>query len=163
MIGKTTLASLFAMSFCTPSHAIDDLTTRAILDSITQRQKVMVANNLRSITAYYLGEHGGCSNVSVEQSNRRRGRDHFRVCDGRVEEVQTVAPSVPNEDPNYRHVVVMVGRQALLMGVATGRFDGYLVEAKRVGWPANNGCGTVDITVSHEGALVDNAQPRVCP
>lgn len=162
-MSKTTLASFFALLFCTPSHAIDDLTTSAILDSITQRQKVMVANNLRSITAYYLGEYGGCSNVSVEQSNHRSGRDYFRVCDGHIEEIQAVAPRAPAEDPNYRRVVVTVGRQALLMGGASGRFDGYLVEAKRVGWPANNGCGTVDITVSHEGALVDNAQPRVCP
>lgn len=140
----------------------DNLTNQAILDAVQTRQKVVVSNNLRTVVAYFLGESGGCANVAVETSIKR-GRDSYRVCGNEIIETADVAPAAPSDDPNYRRTVVAIGKQALLNEIARGRFEGYLIEGRRVGWPANDGCGIVDVTVTYNGSLVDNAQPRVCP
>jgi hypothetical protein len=142
--------------------AVDDMIEQAIRDAVSFRQKVEVGNNLRRITAYYLGESAGCSNISIE-TNERLGRTSYRVCGNVIQERSEVEPAAPNSDPAYRRVVVMTGRQALLSGAAVGRFEGYLVQARRVGWPDGNGCGIVEVNVNFDGLLVDTAQSRVCP
>ncbi|MGB9619649.1 MAG: hypothetical protein ACPL7K_04475 [Armatimonadota bacterium] len=144
------------------AYAVDNLVSQAIMDAVQLHQRADAANNLRRVTAYYLGDSGGCSNVAVEGSDRR-GREHYRVCDGVIEQRQDVEPSAPTDDPNYRRTVVAVGRQALLTGAARGRFEGYIIEARRVGWPGRDGCSTVDVTVTYGDLMVDNGQPRVCP
>lgn len=144
------------------ASAADNLTTQAIMDAVQTRQKAVASNNLRTVMAYFAGESGGCANVAVETS-AKRGRDNYRVCGNEIIETADVAPAAPSEDPNYRRTVVAIGKQALLNGIARGRFEGYVIEGRRVGWPANDGCGIVDVTVMYNGSLVDNAQPRVCP
>ncbi|WP_126448313.1 hypothetical protein [Sulfuricystis multivorans] len=144
------------------AYAIDNLVSQAIMDAVQFHQRAYAANNLRRVTAYYLGDSGGCGNVAVESSDKR-SREHYRVCDGVIEQRQDVEPSAPTDDPNYRRTVVAVGRQALLAGAAIGRFEGYVIEARRVGWSGRDGCGTVDVTVTYGDLMVDNGQPRVCP
>lgn len=92
---------------CGPAYALDNLTTQAIRDAVQLRQRVVAANNLRSITAYYLGEFGGCSNISLETSERR-GRMAYRVCGDTIQERSELAPAAPY-DPNYRRIVVTTG------------------------------------------------------
>lgn len=162
MRGKTIGMIVALTMLCGPACALDDLTAQAIRDAAQFQQKVGVANNLRRITAYYLGESGGCSNISVETSERR-GRMAYRVCGNAIQERSEVEPAAPNGDPNYRSIVVTTGRQALLNGSAVGRFEDYLVQARRAGWPDRNGCGIVEINVTFDGLLVDSAQPQVCP
>lgn len=142
--------------------AADDLVSQTIMDAVHLHQRVDAANNLMRVTVYYLGDSLGCSNVAVETSVRR-GREHYRVCNGVIEQREVVAPAAPSDDVNYRRTVVTVGRQALLMGSAAGRFEGYVILARRVGLPIHDKCGIVDITVIYGDMLVDNGQPRVCP
>jgi hypothetical protein len=147
-----------------PAHAADNLIAQAIMDAIETRHRAEAANNLRHVTAIYLGSSSGCSFVAVKVPPKP-SHDHYRVCDGVIEERRVVPPAPPNHDPTYRKMAVEIGRQALLMGSARSRFDGYLIEARRVGWPDSQGCGLVDVVVSYDGLLVDSLrQPaRVCP
>lgn len=156
------IASAVLAGLCRPAFAVDSLTGQAIRDAVQFRQKAEVANNLRRITAYYLGESGGCANVAVETSERR-GRTAYSVCGDAIEERGAMEPAPPNDDPNYRRTVVATGKRALMEGSAIGRFEGYLVQARRTGWPDGNGCGIIEIIVTFDGLLVDSAQPRVCP
>lgn len=151
---------LLLSSLAIPAWAFDDLVAQTVLQAAQTRTVARAANNLRSVTATYVGEVDGCSRISV---NEGRYQQHFDVCNGHIQEIREVAPAAPDDDPHYRSTVVWVGQQALLHGASSARFEGYALQATRLGLPTLAGCAVVDIMVSYDGLLVDNQQPKVCP
>jgi hypothetical protein len=105
---RTALAatlSAIAMAAAAQTEPLDALTRSAIMDAVRSQQRAFASDNLRSVTAYYVGASGGCHNVSVD-TDGRRGLEHYRVCDGQIEPRAEVEPAPPNSDTNYRRAVV---------------------------------------------------------
>lgn len=141
----------------------DVLIEQVITTAARTHQTTDTANNMRSITAYYIeDDNQGCALVSVRSNEQRRTR-HYRACKDAIEERHDVEPASPSDDANFRALVVKTGKSALNAGDTASNFDNYRIHAQRVGWPTATGCGSINITVSFDGMLVDTQQINVCP
>lgn len=159
-----TVSVLALLSLLSASaHAGDALVEQVVMDAARYGRTVEVANNMRSLIAYYVEQDAqDCALVSV-QSSAQRNLKHFRVCDNVIKERHEVEPQAPANDPTYQHIVVSTGYRALSLGEAKAKFDNYAIHAQRVGFAMPNGCVMVNITVSYDGLLVSTDQPKICP
>jgi len=154
------LLALFALP--TPASTGDRLVEQVVLDAAHAGRIAETANNMRTITAYYVErDAGGCSLVSA-RSSMEHSLKHYRVCGESVEQRHDVEPAPPSDDPRYRQLVVSTGQRALNEGWARAVFGGYAIRAEREWTPRATKCGLVKIIISYEGMIVATEQPKVC-
>ncbi|WP_432263126.1 hypothetical protein [Cupriavidus sp. TMH.W2] len=139
------------------AHAVDLTDTVGMVAQ--NRQTTLATINGRDAQVVYVGQFGGCESVAVLSS--RDHFQHFRVCGGRVEPRNTVAPRWP-DDQSGKRVLSAVVQNAILYGQASqGDENGYLIAARTLG-TVEASCKNVEVVISYDGDLVDRGLKKIC-
>lgn len=146
----------------------DPQEVEVILAAANARQPVTGFSGHSELSAMYVGERDGCQAVTVENRNFDL-TSHYAVCNGQITRRQEVAPARPGQGAFGagpveidQAAVRSATDGALLYGSGRSQYQGYTYAAERVGVPDGNGCMPVELTVSHDGLLVDRSVRRIC-
>ncbi|ABF12876.1 conserved hypothetical protein (plasmid) [Cupriavidus metallidurans CH34] len=122
------------------------------------RQTTVATINGRDAEIIYVGRFGDCDSVAVRSGKHYQ---HFRVCSGKVQARNTVAPSWADDQGSQR-VLAAVVRNAIFYGQsAQVDENGYLITARTLG-AVEASCKNVEVVISYDGDLVDRGLKRIC-
>lgn len=121
-------------------------------------QSTLATIHDREAQVIYVGQFHDCEAVSVRTSGHDQ---HFRICDSKVIDRNTVAPQW-QEGPDNKRVLAAVVQNAILYGQAIqSDNDGYQIQASTHG-AVGVSCKNLDVLISFDGDLVDHALKKVC-
>lgn len=132
--------------------------SEAVVMVARTHQTTLATIHGRETQVIYVRQFNDCEAVSVRSSSHDQ---HFRICDGKVIDRNTVAPKWPGGPDNQR-VLVAVVQNAILYGQASqSDNDGYQIQAQALG-TVGASCKNLDVLISFDGDLVDHALKKVC-
>jgi hypothetical protein len=121
-------------------------------------QSTLATIHGREAQVIYVGQFNDCEAVSVRTSGHDQ---HFRICDSKVIDRNTVAPKWP-EGPDNKRVLAAVVQNSILYGQASQiDNDGYQIQARSLG-TVGASCKNLDMLISFDGDLVDHTLKKVC-
>ncbi|WP_201441971.1 hypothetical protein [Pseudogulbenkiania ferrooxidans] len=130
----------------------------AVVTVARTHQTTLATIHGREAHVIYVGQFNDCEAVSVRTSGHDQ---HFRICDSKVIDRNTVAPKWP-AGPDNKRVLAAVVQNAILYGQASqSDNDGYQIRAQTLG-TVGASCKNLDVLISFDGDLVDHALKKVC-
>lgn len=120
----------------------------------------------RPVRGIFIG-HDGCDRVAIisldTRNTRHQRAKNFRVCGNRITQMDAneVTPSFPN-DADALAVLANARRATLLHGSQRMRFQGYVIETRRLRATERRGCAPVETVITHNGNLVLGDVGEIC-
>lgn len=133
---------------------------QAVKQASASRMTVMTTASGWRYRLVYVGQEGSCSAVGSINLDAKRVQN-FRICGDQVQERTEMVPSFP-DDKEGDFVVEQTRRAAILYGQMSQLWQGYRIDARRVGLTGNTRCSPVETTVSYDNDLVFNGIKEIC-
>lgn len=151
------LAAIVGIFLATAAHAGDLNETVGMVAET--HQTTLATINGSDAQVIYVGRFNGCESIAVRSHGNHY--QHYRVCGGRIEPRNTVAPSWP-DDSSGKRVLAAVVQNAILYGQASQSDEnGYLITARTLG-SIEASCRNIEVVISYDGDLVDRGLKKVC-
>jgi hypothetical protein len=160
------LASGYRLPYADPPEVPPGELYNFIEDVARNRSSLENSIAGRPVRGIFIG-HDGCDRVVVISLDvcgaGHQYAKNFRVCGNRITQTDAdeVTPSFP-DDVDARAVLTNTRRAALLYGSQRMRFQGYVIESRRLGVIGRKDCAPVETIITYDGNLVLEDVREIC-